>query len=81
MHVALKQWSDIRLVSKENRYHRFRFEVIAMIIATRSLFLRAENRDIEIPIRIHAPEKARVDWMCRFDIGWPEGKAERWGRG
>ena len=52
-----------------------------MIIATRSLFLRAENRDIEIPIRIHAPEKARVDWMCRFDIGWPEGKAERWGGG
>jgi hypothetical protein len=52
-----------------------------MIIATRSLFLRTENREIEIPIRIHAPEKAQVDWMCRFDIGWPEGRAERWGTG
>lgn len=52
-----------------------------MIIATRSLVLHSGSRDVEIPIRIHAPERAQVDWMCRFDIGWPEGKAERWGTG
>jgi len=69
------------LVCKENRYHHFHFEVVAMIIATRLLFLRVENRDIEIPIHIHAPEKAPVDWICRFDIKWPEGKVERWGTG
>jgi hypothetical protein len=52
-----------------------------MIIATRSLVLRDKHRDVEIPIRIHAPERAEVDWICRFEIGWPKGKAERWGTG
>ena len=52
-----------------------------MIIATRHLVLREKQRDVDIPVRIHAPEKAEVDWICRFEIGWPEGKAERWGTG
>src|ERR1041385_5108566 len=52
-----------------------------MIIAMRRLVLRDNHRDIEIPVRIHAPEKSKVDWICRFEIGWPEGKAERWGSG
>ena len=52
-----------------------------MIIATRHLVLRDQTRTIDIPIRIHAPETAKVDWICRFDIGWPEGRAERWGAG
>jgi hypothetical protein len=50
-----------------------------MVIAVRSLVL--QDRNIEIPVRIHAPEKAKVDWICRFEIGWPEGTAERWGAG
>ena len=52
-----------------------------MVIATRSLTFRTQKGDIEIPIRVHAPEKAAVDWICRFEIEWPEGKAERWGAG
>ena len=52
-----------------------------MIIATRSLVLRDDHRSIEVPIRIHAPEKDKVDWICRFEIGWPEGRVERWGGG
>ncbi len=52
-----------------------------MIIATRVLKLVGGNGDVEIPIRIHAPEKADVDWICRFEIDWPEEKAERWGTG
>ena len=52
-----------------------------MIIATRHLLLHDKGRTTDIPIRIHAPEKAEVDWICRFEIGWPEGRAERWGGG
>lgn len=52
-----------------------------MIIATRRLILREDNRDIDIPVRIHAPEKAEVGWICRFEIDWPEGKGKRWGAG
>ena len=52
-----------------------------MIIATRDLVLRDQTRAINIPVRIHAPENAKGDWICRFDIGWPEGRVERWGTG
>lgn len=52
-----------------------------MIIAERTLLLKGIRRDIEIPIRIHAPEKSASEWNCRFEIQWPEGKAERWGAG
>jgi Domain of unknown function (DUF6968) len=52
-----------------------------MIIATRVLKLNGKNGDAEIPIQIYAPEKADVDWICRFEIAWPEEKAERWGTG
>ena len=52
-----------------------------MVIAARSLTLRSGDREIEIPIRLYAPEKTGTEWRCRFEIGWPEGKAERWGAG
>jgi len=52
-----------------------------MIIATRVLKLRRETFSIEIPIRIHSPEQNGEDWICRFEIEWPEGKAVRWGTG
>ena len=51
-------------------------------IMQRTLNLRSGNRDVTIPIKVHAPEqKAALDSICRFEIGWPEGKAERWGAG
>src|SRR5262245_54342272 len=52
-----------------------------MIIATRLLKLREGGTSREVPIHIHAREKADVDWICRFEIGWPNAKAERWGGG
>lgn len=52
-----------------------------MIIGTRVLQLRGEARDIDIPIRIFAPEETGNKWICRFEINWPEGKVERWGSG
>ena len=52
-----------------------------MIIAERLLMLRRDGGEIKIPIEIHAPEKVRAEWRCRFVIGWPDGKAKRWGSG
>jgi hypothetical protein len=52
-----------------------------MIIATRQLTLRDGDAIREIPVCIHAPEKAEVDWICRYEIGWPAGKVERWAGG
>lgn len=37
-----------------------------MIIATRSLTLRTLEGDVEIPIRMFAPEKDGNAWKCRF---------------
>jgi len=52
-----------------------------MIIATRLLTLRDEQRPAEIPITVHAPEETDGHWICRFEIGWPEGSLERYGAG
>jgi hypothetical protein len=52
-----------------------------MVIATRVLTLRAASGEVKIPIRVYAPERSKVDWICQFEIGWPEEKAERWGAG
>lgn len=52
-----------------------------MIIATRTLVLSNTKGDTEIPVRLFAPEIAKIDWICRFEIDWPQGKAERWGAG
>jgi hypothetical protein len=48
-----------------------------MIIATRVLKLKGPREDIEILIRIFAPEKLEIDWGCRFDIDWPDEKLTR----
>jgi|EndMetStandDraft_8_1072994.scaffolds.fasta_scaffold220329_2 hypothetical protein len=52
-----------------------------MVIGIRVLQLRGEKRNIDIPIRILAPEDNGKKWICRFEIEWPEGKAARWGIG
>ena len=53
-----------------------------MIIATRILTLRDNNRDVPVPVEISTPERrSDTDWRCHFTIGWPDGKAERWGTG
>jgi len=46
-----------------------------VIIATRMLKLRGEKCDIEILIRIFAPEQSSDSaWLCRYEINWPEEK-------
>lgn len=43
-----------------------------MLIATRVLKLRRTTGDIEIPIRIFAPQQEAAAWSCRIDVGWPD---------
>lgn len=44
-----------------------------MIIAERVLKLRSDGRDIQIPIRLFAPEQSSDgSWWCRYEIDWPE---------
>jgi hypothetical protein len=45
-----------------------------MIIASRNLRFSSKNREIDIPICLHAPENAGASWACRYEIGWPEGR-------
>ena len=48
-----------------------------MIIASRVLTLRAETKDVKIPIRIFAPkEGTNGNWFCRYEIDWPDKKSE-----
>ena len=44
-----------------------------MLIATRVLELRHPDKNIQIPIRIFAPQQETVDWSCRFEVDWPDG--------
>ncbi len=44
-----------------------------MIIANRSLRLRQGSVDIDLPIHIQAPQELGSDWICDYEIGWPEG--------
>lgn len=45
-----------------------------MIIAQRSLHLQQGKRDIEIPVRIFAPEADGSAWSCKYEIDWPGDK-------
>lgn len=44
-----------------------------MLIATRSLGLRADGKTISFEVRVFAPEKKTTDWSCRVEVGWPDG--------
>lgn len=52
-----------------------------MIIGTRILKQQRGQIKQNIAVRIYAPEKTKENWICRFDIDWPDGKVERWGTG
>jgi hypothetical protein len=52
-----------------------------MIIASRVLTLRQGQGEVDVPVHLQAPEQIEGDWICRFEIGWPEEKVERWAAG
>jgi len=43
-----------------------------MVIAERSLKLRRTPNDVDVAIRVFAPEHDRGSWFCRYEIDWPE---------
>lgn len=43
-----------------------------MAIATRTLRLRRADGDVEIPVRVYAPEQTDRTWGCRYEIAWPD---------
>ena len=43
-----------------------------MVIATRVLKLCQPTGHIDIPIRIFAPQRRGDNWICRFEIDWPD---------
>lgn len=49
-----------------------------MIIAKRFLSLRGTD---SIAVHLHMPEQHSPDWICRFEIDWPEGAVTRSGSG
>lgn len=51
------------------------------VIATRTLMLVTDGGNVDIPVRVFAPERNDNAWICRFEINWPEEKRERWGAG
>ena len=47
-----------------------------MVIAGRVLSLQEGSDQVQIPIRIFAPEKeADGAWFCRYEIDWPDKKS------
>ncbi len=48
-----------------------------MKIIARTLKIRSGVSDVDVSINVSAPERAEVDWICRFEIGWPEEAANR----
>ena len=52
-----------------------------MEIASRILKLRASSGDVEIPIKIFAPEPDGNGWKCNYEINWPERKWSSFGAG
>lgn len=46
-----------------------------MVIASRLLKFRGSKGEIEIPIRLFAPEKTDGGtWSCRYEVDWPHGQ-------
>jgi hypothetical protein len=45
-----------------------------MLIATRVLKFHQGGSEIEIPVRLFAPEQENGAWQCRYEIDWPHGR-------
>jgi hypothetical protein len=47
-----------------------------MLIGTRTLTVETNEGTKSVDVRMHLPEPSGTIWLCRYDIGWPEGKVE-----
>lgn len=43
------------------------------MIASRTLRVRIEDGEVDLPVRIHAPRESEGAWACRTEIDWPGG--------
>ena len=43
-----------------------------IVIASRTLTIEAEGREIEVPVRIFSPIDEVDHWRCDYEIGWPD---------
>jgi hypothetical protein len=52
-----------------------------MVVASRSLKLRQGENDVDVAVRIFAPQQDQNHWSCGYEINWPEGvrKGTAWG--
>ncbi len=54
---------------------------MSQVIATRMLKIRRPDGDIDVPVRVFAPELDMGSWKCRFEIGWPDNPKTAWSGG
>jgi hypothetical protein len=44
------------------------------LVAGRTLKLQRDNAELDIAIRVFAPEQEGTACSCRYEIDWPEGR-------
>src|SRR5580765_7629253 len=52
-----------------------------MLIAVRTLKVRAAAGDTDLEIRRFRPVEESGMWVCRYEIDWPAGTKKSWGAG
>ena len=43
-----------------------------VIIASRTLTLEVDGRDVAVPVTLYAPVDQTDHWSCDYEIGWPD---------
>jgi len=52
-----------------------------MIIASRILKFQNRESEIDVQIDIHMPKLDESDWICHYEIHWPDGKQANFAKG
>ncbi|WP_157085371.1 DUF6968 family protein [Methylobacterium sp. Leaf99] len=52
-----------------------------MIIASRMLKFQNKGSELDVKIDIHMPEPNESDWICRYDIQWPDSTQSNFAKG
>jgi hypothetical protein len=52
-----------------------------VLIAYRELKVRNPSEDIYVPIRLFQPEEKGGEWICRYEIGWPDKVSAKFAAG
>jgi hypothetical protein len=51
------------------------------VIASRTLTMEIDGREVEVPIALYAPVDKTDHWCCEFEIGWPDKPTRGKGNG